>query len=134
MKTRGLNHLAMSVPVGTLTEEFRAELREFYGPLLGWTELEDLALADRMTFGVGGNTYVNIRERDDVMQTHGYEHFGIVMHSAEDADECYRALEAESRDVQLEPKKTGDDGYRVFRFRYLLPLAIEVQHFPPRGS
>ena len=128
--TRGLNHLAMSVPTGTLTDEFRAELRDFYGRLLGWTELEDLALPDRMTFGVGGGTYVNIRERDDVMQTHGYEHFGIVMKSAEDADECYCTLEAESRAVNLEPKKIGADGYRVFRFRYLLPLAVEVQYFP----
>ncbi len=132
MKTRGLNHLAMSVPVGTLTEAYRAELRDFYGSLLGWIELEDLALADRMTFGVGGGTYVNIRERADVMQTYGYEHFGIVMKSVDDADECYRTLEAEQRDVNLEPKTMGDDGYRVFRFRYLLPLAIEVQYFPPR--
>ena len=132
-RTRGLNHLAMSVPPGTLTEQFRAELCDFYGPLLGWSEMEEQRRPDRMTFAVGGRTYVNIRERDDVMQTHGYEHFGIVMESADDADECYRTLEADTRDVHLEPKQHGDDGYRVFRFRYLLPLAVEVQHFPPRG-
>jgi hypothetical protein len=33
-----LSHVAMSVPEGTLTDEFRAELLGFYGRILGWTD------------------------------------------------------------------------------------------------
>jgi hypothetical protein len=39
-------------------------------------------------------------------------------------------LDRDPRDVHLEPFMTGDDGYRSFRFRYLLPLAVEVQYLP----
>jgi hypothetical protein len=130
METRGLNHLAMSVPRGTLSDEWRAEILDFYGPLLGWTELEALRQEDRMTLAVGHHTYVNIRERDDVMTCHGYEHFGIVMQTVDDADACWQSLSNESRDVNLSECTRGDDGYRVFRFRYLLPMAVEVQYFP----
>ena len=121
----------MSVPRGTLTDEFRAELKKFYGMLLGWNELRDLALPDRMTMAVGGDSYVNIRERDDAMVTHGYEHLGIVLDSGEDVEKCYRTLEREQRNMYLEPLTEADDGYRAFRFRYMLPLAIEVQYFAP---
>ena len=125
----GLSHVAMSVPEGTLTEAVRTELREFYGAHLGWRELEDLRLPDRLTFAVGRHTFVNIRERADVMVCHGYEHFGIVVGSAHDAERIWDALDADDRDVHLEPLQRGDDGYRSFRFRYLLPMAIEIQAF-----
>ena len=32
--------------------------------------------------------------------------------------------------ADLEPLNRGDDGYRSFRFRYLLPLTVEVQYIP----
>ena len=38
-----LNHVAMSVASGTLTDEWRAELLEFYGALFGWREIESIA-------------------------------------------------------------------------------------------
>ena len=64
------------------------------------------------------------------MVCHGYEHFGLVVASTDFADEAWARLDRESREVNLEPLERGDDGYRLFRFRYLLPLAVEVQYFP----
>ena len=125
----GLNHLAMSVPEGTLTDALRAELRKFYGSHLAWREIEELRLPDRMTFSVGSHTYVNIRERADVMTCHGYEHFGIVVASSLEAERIWSALDADTREVHLEPMQRGADGYRLFRFRYLLPMAVEIQSF-----
>ena len=122
--------MAMSVPPGTLTDAWRHDVLDFYGARLGWTEIEALRLPDRMTLAVGSATYINIRERDDAMTTFGYEHLGIVVRSADDAEALYDELTAESRDVNLEALTRGDDGYRTFRFRYRLPLAIEIQHFP----
>jgi hypothetical protein len=124
----GLNHLAMSVPAGTLTDAFRAEVLDFYA-CLGWQEIEVLRLPDRMTLSVGSGTYVNIRERPDVMVTHGYEHFGIVVGSTEQAEALWTQLNADPRDVNLEPMARDENGYRSFRFRYLLPMAVEVQYF-----
>jgi hypothetical protein len=126
----GLSHIAMSVAEGTLSETFRADLLSFYGTYVGWTEMESLRLPDRLTMAVGGDCYLNIRERPEEMVTSGYEHFGLLVGSAEDAERLWARLDADERGVNLEPLSSGADGYRAFRFRYLLPLAVEVQYFP----
>ncbi len=125
----GLSHVAMSVPEGTLTDEYRARLLEFYGRLLGWHEMESLRLPDRLTVAVGRSSYVNIRERPDSMVSHGYEHFGVLVRSAKDLQQLWAELANEEDDVQLEPLSTSDDGEGSFRFRYLLPMAVEAQFY-----
>jgi hypothetical protein len=120
----------MSVPAGTLTDEFRAQVLDFYGSTFGWTEIEALRLPDRMTIAVGRRCYVNLRERDVCMAYDGYEHVGLLVESPEAADEVWDALDRDPRDLELEPIQRGDDGFRNFRFRYLLPRAIEVQYLP----
>ena len=85
----GLSHIAMSVPAGTLTDEYRTELLDFYGRHFGWREVESLRLPDRLTMSVGGRTYVNIRERPESMTCLGYEHFGLLVESPEDADRIW---------------------------------------------
>jgi hypothetical protein len=125
----GLNHVAMSVPSGTLTDDYRGELLDFYGGLFGWREIESLRLSDRLTIRVGKYTYVNVRERPDPMVCTGYEHFGIVVSSTDEAEDLWHRLDTDPRDVNLEPL-TDDHGVRSFRFRHLLPLTVEVQSFP----
>jgi glyoxalase/bleomycin resistance protein/dioxygenase superfamily protein len=129
-----LSHIAMSVPVGTLTEEYRAELSEFYGRHFGWREIESLRQSDRLTMSVGGGSYVNIRERSESATYQGYEHFGLLVESPDDVDRIWDSLASDDRDVHLEPLSRGDEGYRSFRFRYLMPLAVEVQFIPPAAD
>jgi hypothetical protein len=128
--SKGLSHIAMSVPPGTLTDEYRAQVLDFYNGAFGWTEIESLRLPDRMTLAVGRNCYVNVRERDESMTCTGYEHIGLLVESPEAADAAWDRLAADPRELALEPIDRRDDGYRSFRFRYLLPLTIEVQFFP----
>jgi hypothetical protein len=120
----------MSVPEGTLTDEYREHLLEFYGGMLGWKEMEELRLPDRLTISIGGPAYLNLRERPDSMVTHGYEHFGLLVGSAAELRSLWDRLDAASEDVDLEPMTTSDRGGSWFRFRYLLPMAVEVQFFP----
>lgn len=129
-KSKGLSHIAMSVAEGTLTDEFRAELLGFYGDYFGWNEIEQLRLPDRLTMAVGRDCYVNIRERPESMICNGYEHFGLLVGSPEEADELWTRLDSEKREVNLESMSSRDDGYRTFRFRYLMPMAVEVQFLP----
>jgi len=129
VRSRGLSHIAMSVPPGTLTDDHRERLKAFYGSVLDWREIESLRLPDRLTFDVGRACYVNIRERSDSMVTTGYEHFGIVLASAADVEELWRLVESAGAEV-LEPVTSAPDGYCSFFFRHLLPLAVEVQYFP----
>ena len=129
-QSRGLSHIAMSVPVGTLTDEYRTQIVDFYGGTFGWVEIESLRRPDRMTLAVGRHCYVNVRERDESMTCTGYEHIGLLVESPEAADTTWQQLDADPRELELEPIDRGDDGYRNFRFRYLLPLTIEVQFLP----
>jgi len=125
----GLSHVAMSVPEGTLTDDYRTRLLEFYGRMLGWREMESLRLPDRLTVAVGRFSYINIRERPESMVTHGYEHFGVLLRSAEDLQQLWEDLAKDEEDVQLEPLSTSDRGEGSFRFRFLLPMAVEAQFF-----
>ncbi len=125
----GLTHVAMSVPDGALTDSYRARLLAFYGRILDWREMEALRRPDRLTVAVGPSSYINIRERSDSMVTHGYEHFGVSVRSAMDLQQLWAELANEAHDVQLEPLTTNDDGEGSFRFRHLLPMAVEAQFY-----
>jgi catechol-2,3-dioxygenase len=122
-----LSHVAMSVPEGTLTDAYRADLLEFYGRMLGWQELESFRRPDRLTIAVGALSYINLRERPDSMVTHGYEHIGTLVESAERLAQLWSAFANEHVEVHLEPFTPNERGEGSFRFRYLLPLAVEVQ-------
>lgn len=124
-----LTHVAMSVPEGTLTDAYRARLLTFYGRVFDWREMESLRRPDRLTVAVGPSSYINIRERPDSMVSHGYEHFGVLVRSAEGLRELWAALADEEEDLQLEPLSTNDDGEGSFRFRYLFPMAVEAQFY-----
>jgi hypothetical protein len=125
----GLSHVAMSVPEGTLTEGYRTRLLEFYGRTLGWSEMESLRLPDRLTVAVGRTCYINIRERPESMVTHGYEHFGVVVPSAEALQQLWDDLANEDGDIELEPFSVTDKGEGSFRFRHFLPMAVEAQFY-----
>ena len=125
----GLTHVAMSVPDGTLTDAYRTRLLDFYGRVLDWGEMEALRRPDRLTVAVGASSYINIRERSDSMVTHGYEHFGVLVPSAEDFQRLWDDLANEQDDVELEPLSPNARGEGSFRFRYLLPMAVEAQFY-----
>ena len=120
----------MSVPIGTLTERYRADVLSFFGEHFGWVELESLRRSDRMTIGIGHGDYLNVREVETAAAYTGYEHFGLRLASPEAVEDAWNAIAADGRAVELEPMQRGPDGYRQFRVRYLLPMTIEAQHLP----
>jgi predicted enzyme related to lactoylglutathione lyase len=128
-KSQSLSHVAMSVPAGTLTDEYRSRVLEFYGRVFGWNEMESLRRPDRMTIAVGAN-YINVRERDDAATYTGYEHFGVSFPTADEIRATWQRAKAESADVTLGPLEASAGGFLTFRLRYLLPLTVEAQYFP----
>jgi hypothetical protein len=84
---------------------------------------------ERLTVAVGGKSYINLRERADSMVPHAYEHFGVLVRSAEEFRRLWAHLANEQTDVQLEPFSANEQGEGSFRFRYLLPMAVEVQFY-----
>ena len=123
----------MSVPPGTLTEEWRTQVLDFYGELFGWTEMDKLRLPDRLTIAVG-SSYINVRARDDAPAYSGYEHFGVLFSSADEVRAIWERASKLDVDLTLEPLNDTGDGYVSFRLRYLLPLTIEAQYFAQSGA
>ena len=62
------------------------------------------------------------------MTCSGYEHFGVVMPSAESVETLWDELKADG--VAVSDLERGDDGFRSLKFQHLLPLSVEVQFFP----
>jgi len=128
-----LSHVAMSVPAGTLTDEFRARVLDFYGRIFGWQELESLRLPDRLTIAVGAS-YINVRERADAPTYTGYEHFGVLFPTADELRQAWRrAHDDAAPEMTLEPIEESG-GFVTFRLRYLLPLTVEAQYFSAPGA
>ncbi len=129
-RSNSLSHVAMSVPPGTLTDEYRRNVLDFYGAILGWREMDQLRLPDRMTIAVGPSSYVNLRERDDDAATYrGYDHFGVLVGSEDELRRLWDELSNNHPEVTLRAI-SGTGGALTFRLQHLLPLAVEVQFFP----
>ena len=132
--TQVLSHVAMSVPPGTLTDEFRTRVLDFYGRVFGWHELESLRRPDRLTIAVGAS-YINVRERADAPAYNGYEHFGVSFPDLDGLQAAWRrAYDDGAAGMTLEPIDASTDGFATFRLRYLLPLTVEAQYFPVRDA
>ena len=127
MKTQALTHVAMAVPRGTLTPAFRDEVLSFYGAVFGWREMDGLSTAERLTVAVAPQAYINVRETDAAEHL-AYEHFGVLVTSADSVASLWEAVR--ERGVDAEPIERPVNGFPSFRFRHLLPMAIEVQYFP----
>jgi catechol-2,3-dioxygenase len=128
-----LSHVALTVDPGVLDGEPRTQLLEFYGEVLGWSENTGLAIpGERILLRVPGDEqYVTIRASQDPMTTSGYEHLGVEVSSRAELEEVHaRASAAASRfeGAEVEPVRVRYGGtLHTFRFRYVLPLSIEMQ-------
>jgi len=123
----------MSVPRGTLNDEYRERVLDFYGRVFGWQEMERFRLADRLTIAVGAS-YINVRERADAPVYSGYEHFGVLLPTSSELKAAWQRAHDDPADVTLEPIEESAEGFATFRLRYLLPLTIEAQYFPTSGA
>jgi catechol-2,3-dioxygenase len=121
-RTSAITHVAMSVPAGTLTDAYRAEVLAFYGEVFGWREMDKFRRDDRLTIGVARGAYINLRERADYA-TISYEHFGVLVESTEALDAVRDDLTQRGIAVEDSPES------ELIRFKHLLPMAIEVQYF-----
>ena len=128
VRTRALTHVAMSVPVGTLTNDYRSKLLDFYSGAFGWRELERLSTPNRLTISIGPGTYINVREHELAMSVDAYEHFGVLVESVDEVHELHAAVRRLG--AHPEPVEEPVQGHPTFRFRHLLPMAIEVQFIP----
>ena len=128
------NHMEMTFPVGTLTQEFREEVDAFYGSIFGWTALDTevvgqschLLLPDR-------DQFILLAESAKPMSSPGYDHLGLLQDSREEVDDLLAACERYAeKDDRVTIKRYEDLEYpgvtvHAFYVKYLLPIFFDVQ-------
>jgi hypothetical protein len=132
------NHMELTLPRGTLTDDTRADIDAFYGEVFGWKgkptevvgQLCHLLLMD-------DGLFLLLAESDKPMTSPGYDHLGVLLDSPEEVDEvrerCKRYQEKDDR-VRI---KEYDDLVtptvvcHAFYVRHLLPIWFDVQSLTP---
>ena len=132
---QSLSHVAMTVPRALFTEAYLDRLRAFYGELLGWHELPALSIPGERLFIQlpRSDQYLNVRASDRPMGVSGYEHIGVLMDTQAEVRDLHAGIRARADaldDLECDPDVREAYGGNVltFRFRYLMPLSIEVQY------
>lgn len=150
-----LNHMQMTFPHGTFTEEWFADLRSFYGEIFGWTVTRTAKNGDTtphfphvyMYLDPAGQQYLVLSEEDQPMQTVGNEHLGLITERPEEVGElleaCRRYAEKDSRvkiRAVVENMDAGamasafEDGWTApyfvsgFNVSFLMPVSWDVAH------
>jgi hypothetical protein len=136
MGTMRFNHMELTFPKGTLTEEFRRDVDAFFCDVLGWSGI------DTEVPGVGNchillpdeGQFLLLAEADAHMSSPGWDHLGLLQERRSDVDrlleECRRFAEKDERMQIKEFERdlvTGPVTTHAFYFRFLLPLWFDVQ-------
>jgi hypothetical protein len=128
------NHMELSFPSGTLTQEFRDDVDSFYCGVLGWGSLDTEVVGQSChLLQPDDGQFILLAEGSDPMSSPGYDHLGLLMESRQEVDavlaECRRFQE---KDDRLHIKEYEDLVYptltvHAFYVKHLLPIWFDVQ-------
>jgi hypothetical protein len=128
------NHMELTFPRGTLTQEFRDEVDGFYGSIFGWKSSDTELLGQSChLLQPDPDQFILLAEGDKPMSSPGYDHLGLLQDTRREVDDilegCKRFAEKDGR-VQL--KEYKDLVYptvvvHAFYVKYLLPIWFDVQ-------
>jgi hypothetical protein len=129
------NHVAMSVPADLLDETGRAEILDFYGEVLGWTEMPTLTRDRELLVlrAYSHEQFVFLTAGGEPMRAGAMDHFGMSVPSLDLLESMYeRAEKRRERDSRVEILERKVEDFKVlhlhsFYVRFQLPLMVEVQ-------
>jgi hypothetical protein len=128
------NHMEMTFPVGTLTQEFREEVDAFYGSIFGWTALDAEVVGQSCHLLLPDpDQFILLAESEKPMSSPGYDHLGLLQDSREQVDDLLAACELYAeKDDRVRIKRYEDLEYpgvivHAFYVKYLLPIFFDVQ-------
>lgn len=134
MPTMRFNHMELTLARGQLDDRMRADVRGFYGDLLGWTAL-DVPLLGQSTLYLAPDDgqFILLAEADAPIQSPGFDHLGLLVETRAEVDELLeqcRKFQARDDRMKLEEYDDlvqGPVTVHAFYFKYLLPLYFDVQ-------
>ncbi|MDQ1520807.1 MAG: hypothetical protein QOI55_1880 [Actinomycetota bacterium] len=128
------NHMELTFPAGTLTDEFRAEVDAVFVDILGWRAVDADVVGQRTHILLPDDgQFILLAEGKKWMSSPGYDHLGFLLDTREDVDETLTALEKfATTDDRMQIKNyddlpAGNLTVHAFYFKYLLPIWFDVQ-------
>ena len=135
MRAMQFNHMELTFPVGTLTQEFRDDADAFYSSVFGWRGMDTELLNQtcHLFLDDSSGNFILLAEGDKPMASPGYDHLGLLQDTREDVDAlleaCKRYQEKDDR-VQIKEYKdlvSPNLTVHAFYVKYLLPIWFDVQ-------
>lgn len=128
------NHMEMTFPPGTLDAKMRADIKSFYGDVLGWSTA-DIPLLGQMTYYLSPDDgqFILLAESDRPMESPGFDHLGLLVEDRREVDALLvRCKEFAARDSRMKIKeyddlRQGPVTVHAFYVKYLLPIYFDVQ-------
>jgi len=128
------NHMELTLPRGTLTREFRAEVDAFYGGVFGWKGLDTEVVGQLCHLLLPDpDHFILLAESDTPLSSPGYDHLGLLQDTREEVDrlleECERYAEKDERVsiIRYEDLVYSELTVHAFYVKYLLPVYFDVQ-------
>jgi len=135
MQKMRLNHAELTVPIGTLTDNVRAEMAKFFETIFGWTSTDQpLAPVPSIMFWLDYPTeFIMCSENDPPLVSPDHDHVGLVVDNRQEWESIYsRCVEYQRADASVQLKEFDPlvwDGTTTYYFhvKHHLPLWLDVQ-------
>jgi hypothetical protein len=130
------NHMELTLPRGTMTAEFRADVARFYGGVLGWRCNDTEILGQRallLMLDERATQFILLAESDRYLSSPGYDHLGLLqpdratVDALLDACKAYRRTDERLRLKEYEDLVNPSSTVHAFYVKYLLPIWFDVQ-------
>jgi len=128
------NHMELTFPVGTLTEQFREEIDAFYSSVFGWGSLDTEVVGQSCHLLMPDpGQFILLAESDRPMSSPGYDHLGLLQDTRQEVDDLLDACELYAdKDDRVTIRRYDDLVYphltvHAFYVKYLLPIYFDVQ-------
>jgi hypothetical protein len=136
------NHMELTFPRGTLTQDFREEVDGFYGSVFGWSGVDTEVVGQlcHILLSEEAQQFILLAESDKPMQSPGYDHLGLLFSARAEVDDkleqCKRYQEKDDRVKikEYDDLVIGDLTTRAFYVKYLLPIYFDVQCLERSGQ
>ncbi len=128
------NHMELTFARGTLTEEFRQEVDDFYGSVFGWKSTDTDVIGQSCHILLPDpDQFILLAEAKLPMSSPGYDHLGLLQDTRAEVDDLLEACKQyREKDDRVQIQEYEDLKYptltvHAFYVKYLLPIYFDVQ-------
>src|SRR5579862_9152768 len=128
------NHMELTFPRGTLTDDLREEIDAFYGSIFGWKSTDTEVVGQKChLLQPDDDQFILLAESDKPISSPGFDHLGLLQDTRAEVDDllgaCKRYRDEDDRVQIREYQDLESPGLTVHAFyvKYLLPIYFDVQ-------